>query len=142
MLSQMGNSGGKYIGPACQLVASPHGPHHWPPMCGPRECPPLAIHGAHMGLLFGTLCGTNMDISRGQKVGPTQQLTASSRGSQLMNCKVIRLSFSNHYLRRSPSNYPRYLPGNDNLSIQVSYGYKQTVNAEAWKAYFVMLTWM
>ena len=82
MLGQMGISRGKYVGPAWQLVASPHGPHHWQPMWGPWECHSLAIHGANTILLSGAPCGTNMDISRGQNVGPTQQLTASPHGTQ------------------------------------------------------------
>ena len=57
-------------GPVWQLVASPHGPHHWQPMCDPWECPSLAIHGAHRILLSGAPCGTNMDISRGKTWAP------------------------------------------------------------------------
>ena len=82
MLGQMGISRGKYVGPAWQLVVSPHVPHHWQPMWGPWECPSLAIHGAHRILLSGASCGTNMDINRGQNVGPTQKLTASPHESR------------------------------------------------------------
>ena len=41
------------------------------------------LHWPLMGLIgFCYMCGTNMDISRGQNVGPTHQLAASPHGSQ------------------------------------------------------------
>ena len=53
MRAQMYIGRGTHVGPTSQLVASLHGSHHWQLICGPWECPSLAIHGAHGILLSG-----------------------------------------------------------------------------------------